>query len=92
MENNYSVRSVRVTTPWFGTKKFYVPMIHNQFTGRTSEMQDSSIMTSVWGYDAEDEAWAVIDAAIHKDAQNECEIEWSDRYVDSGREDFHADG
>jgi hypothetical protein len=94
MENNYSVSSRRVTTEWFGTKRFYVPVVHDRHNGIVSAMQDISEMTSVWGYDTEDEAWAVIDVAIRKDEENECDAVFSDRdrCRDSGREDFHADG
>jgi uncharacterized protein YtpQ (UPF0354 family) len=94
MENNYSVRAIRVTTSWFGTRKFYQPIKHDERSGNPYCFQDSNDMTSVWGYDTEDEAWKVVDAAIHQDYCDEAESLHSsyDRCPDSGREDFHVDG
>lgn len=92
MENNYSVRSVRVTTPWFGTKKFYQPLKYDERSDRLFCFKEISEMTSVWGYDSEDEAWAVIDAQIHADYCAEADGYESSRCPDTQREDFHADG
>ena len=92
MDKFYSVRSVRVTTPWFGTRKFYQPLGFDSLTEKYHCLQDVNEMTSVWGYDSEDEAWSVIDAQIHQDYCDEAELDWSEDRVDSGREDFHADG
>lgn len=92
MEDYYSVSSRRVTTAWFGTKRFYVPVVHDQLTGKPSAMKDIGEMPTVWGYETEDEAWVIIDDKIREDRMLSCDDESDYRCRDSGREDFHADG
>lgn len=91
MSNFYSVRSSRVTTPWFGTKKFYTPLRYDEVSRQHFCLKDDGEMPTVWGYETEDEAWRVIDEQMHQDYMAET---YDDDYrcVDSGREDFHADG
>jgi hypothetical protein len=91
MDNFYSIRIVRVSTPWFKTQSFYIPMKHNQITGIPQAMQDTE-MPTIWGYETEDGAWAVIDAAIWHDEMLANDNDWSHVGRDSSREDFHADG
>jgi hypothetical protein len=80
----YSVKSIRITRDWFGTKRFYLPIYDEHGIQATLSSPDE--MDSVWGYETEDAAWAVIDAAIRNDQDFECGS------FDSSREDFHADG
>lgn len=84
---SYSVSSVRVTRPWFGTKRFYVPMVFDPISDKPRVLRDTLEMTTVWGYESEDDAWKIVDRHMIQDDQ--------DNYCSSGRgdrEDFHADG
>lgn len=87
----YSVKSVRVTTPWFGTKRFYVPMhsSFNSWDASSLPFQNEEEYPTVWGYENEDDAWKAVDKHILETQQFEEEM------VSRGltdREDFHADG
>lgn len=88
---SYSVRSVRVTTPWFGTKKFYVPE-HKHFDnlGGSFPFQNEEEYPTVWGYENEDDAWAAVDK--HMLEVHQFEEEMSTTTGRGDREDFHADG
>lgn len=88
MQELYSVRSSRVTTPWFGTKKFYLPMVFNEISKQHHCMLNEEDLPSVWGFDTEDEAWAAIDQEIIKQGSESFCLCFSK----SDREDFHADG
>jgi len=94
MDKSYSVRSVRVTTPWFGTLKFYQPLSFDPLTCKYFAIKDGDDMPTVWGYETEDEAWKVIDEQIYQDqcAEEAAYSESDNRHYDSDREDFHADG
>lgn len=93
MSKNYSVKCVRISRPWFGTKHFYVPMVYDPISEKLFSLKDSDEMTSVWGYDTEAEAWKVIDEKMMQDDRDEAEAYESRGYHSrSDREDFHADG
>ena len=93
MDKSYSVRSVRVTTPWFGTLKFYQPQGFDPITGKYFAIKDGEDMPTHWGYETEDDAWKVIDEQIFQDqcADEEAYLSYG-HHRDSDREDFHADG
>lgn len=93
MSKSYSVKSVRISRPWFGTKKFYVPMVYDPISEKPFPLKDSVEMTTVWGYESEDDAWKIIDEKMMQDDLEEAEAYESRGYHSrSDREDFHADG
>ncbi len=90
MDTGYSVKSIRVTTPWFGTKRFYVPM-HAYFDnlGGSFPFQNEEEYPTVWGYENEDDAWKAVDKHILETKQQEEDMVARGTFY---REDFHADG
>lgn len=64
----------------------YDPISEKHFS-----LKDSDEMTTVWGFDKEDDAWAVIDEQMRQDDIAEYDSDRI-RITDPGREDFHADG
>jgi hypothetical protein len=66
---------------------------YDDLTGKYWGLKDETETPTVWGYESEDDAWKVIDEQIIQDEVAEAEAYNDDyRCVDSGREDFHADG
>lgn len=85
--DNYSVKSIRVTTSWFGTKRFYIPMLFDGIN-KSRAFQNEEEYPTVWGYETEDEAWTACDAHMREQES------YQENYAPSKgyREDFHADG